>query len=250
MAESIESMNKTRSACEILSNGFRSGRGKLPYELDKLINHSEPNYIKEPVKQKLFTISELVGLDGLPKTSQGILKKAKREKWNSYGSKGKASLYYIGDLPNITQKALVIKLLNKEIESEEQKEKELKEMNIKNEALIKEIEKENKKINDYYFNGKNQELNSLQTSNKHKMKRIDEESIKLIIRAKLETILEYQLRKKNYANNRYYEFCHEYNNNKIFILNWVKKIIPKLSWRDFKKWCDFVSIGDLLSLGK
>lgn len=59
-----------------------------------------------------FELNEILGVAGLPKTVQGVTKKAKLENWNRRlikGRKGKTFEYYIGDMPLAVQQALGFK---------------------------------------------------------------------------------------------------------------------------------------------
>lgn len=56
-----------------------------------------------------FELNEILGVAGLPKTVQGVTKKAKLENWNRrliQGRKGKTFEYYVGDMPIAVQQAL------------------------------------------------------------------------------------------------------------------------------------------------
>ncbi|MBB8074752.1 hypothetical protein HEL19_009900, partial [Escherichia coli] len=66
-----------------------------------------------------FTLNELTGLQGLPKTVQGITQKAKRANWTrrrKSGVQGKIYEYHISSLPKDVQKVLRKRLTHQVLE--------------------------------------------------------------------------------------------------------------------------------------
>ncbi|ANJ91376.1 DNA-binding protein [Pasteurella multocida] len=62
--------------------------------------------------QEWYEIKDLIGVEGLPTTVQGLTKKAKLENWQRRritGIKGKAFEYYVGDMPLAVQQVLGFK---------------------------------------------------------------------------------------------------------------------------------------------
>jgi len=63
------------------------------------------------MKKEWFAAKELAGVNGLPKTTQGIHGMARRQKWETRrrrGVQGKAVEYHIGSLPKPMKPALII----------------------------------------------------------------------------------------------------------------------------------------------
>lgn len=97
-----------------------------------------------------FSIQELLGLQGLPSSDRGIMKKADREQWvkqQKEGVRGKAYEYHLYSLPPETQQALKIqyaKSLKTEISVADKSEKGKAERYVK-EALWQPFDKANAK---------------------------------------------------------------------------------------------------------
>ncbi|NMP25854.1 putative DNA-binding transcriptional regulator [Rahnella sp. SAP-1] len=63
------------------------------------------------MKQEWFAAKELVGINGLPTSTQGVHGMARRQGWEKrrrFGVQGRAVEYHIDSLPNRTKPALII----------------------------------------------------------------------------------------------------------------------------------------------
>lgn len=175
-----------------------------------------------------YTIKELIGLNGLPKTSQGILKKAKKESWQKISINKKSCAYAISSLPSDAQRDLIIKKYNEEKVESEKKKNELEKLYCESLNYFEQK----------YYDSYNQE------------KFLASGFEMFFIRSKMEIILNFELYKQTDCGHYPQSFVKKYNNNQIKIFKWVKILIPKISWRDLAEWYGFISKCDLLSLGK
>jgi hypothetical protein len=177
--------------------------------------------------QKWFSTAELVELEGLPTTKYGIVKKAKRENWESRPRQGRGGglEYNINSLPLETQRALAVKSTNESIKARESApayklgQVEAAKLSIKAKA--------EKNIN------KNLRLESLLKAEGL------EPMAKTRMNAKLEIIKLWEEFFKNCTEGKtagQHLFCYAYNQGQIEAPVWVREMIKRTSQPSLMKW--------------
>ncbi|MEW6708278.1 MAG: transposase [Candidatus Riflebacteria bacterium] len=174
-----------------------------------------------------FSTAELAGLEGLPTTKYGIVKKARNENWQSRQRQGRGGglEYHISNLPQETQRALAIKSTNETIKSlESDPAFQLGQVEAARLAVKAKTEKN---LN------KNIRLESLLKAEGL------EGMAKDRMNAKLEIIKLWEEFKKNSTEGKtasQHLFAFAYNSGQITAPDWVKETIQTISQPSLMKW--------------
>ncbi|PKL44351.1 MAG: hypothetical protein CVV41_06855 [Candidatus Riflebacteria bacterium HGW-Riflebacteria-1] len=176
---------------------------------------------------KWFSTAELAGLDGLPTTKYGIVKKARNENWQSRERQGRGGglEYHISSLPQETQRALAIKNTNDTIKA------------MSAEPAFKEGKAEAAKLKI------KEEISQKVTQAKRLDSLNKSEGLTGMSRdrmnAKLEIIKLWETFKKTCTETTtaaQFLFCHAYNQGQIQAPEWVRGVIEKTSQPSLMKW--------------
>ncbi len=186
-----------------------------------------------------FSNSELVGLPGLPKTVSAIIRKAKRENWQSRPREGRGGglEYHVSSLPAETREALKLKELNEVLSGEQAPEAskagKTEGAKIRLKAEAAEISAERKRLEGAI------KAESLEGKAKDRME------------AKLEIIKAWELFKSGSSESTtaaQHRFCLLYGDGAIKVSALTKELIPSFSQGSLSRWIRSLKKEGLASL--
>jgi hypothetical protein len=174
-----------------------------------------------------FSTAELAGLEGVPTSKFGIVKKAKRENWQSRQRQGRGGglEYHISSLPLETRRALALKQTNEEIKT------------ISAEPSFKEGKAEATRLQI------KEEVKKSVTQQKRLESLAKSEGLQGMARDRMNAKLEIIKRWETFRNNStdtttaaQFFFCAAYNKGEIEVPEWVRGVISSVSQPSLMKW--------------